>query len=225
MQSSDFWTRITSLYGSQTSPVILCTQSACLASESLVSMGPRPHLWFWRAKQRLLGLNYNSLWVPDLTCDFVHAISVPSIRITSLYGSQTSSVVLACKTETFGPELQFSMGLRPQLSFGVCITAWLAPELQVSMGPRPHLQFCACKTECLASELLVSMGPRPYMSFCACKTAWLASELLVSMCPSPHLRFLHAKQRLLDQNNKSPWLPEITCRFVHAKQRDYHQNY
>ena len=64
-----------------------------------------------------------SLWVPDLTWDFVHAISVPSIRITRLYGSQTSSVVLACKTETFGPELQFSMGPRPQLSFGVCKTA------------------------------------------------------------------------------------------------------
>ena len=128
MQNSDFWTRITSLYGSQTSPVIFCMQSACLASESLVSMGPRPHLWFWHAKQRLLDLNYNSLWVPDLTCDFVHAISVPSIRITSLYGSQTSSVVLACKTETFGPELQFAMGLRPQLSFGVCKTAWLALE-------------------------------------------------------------------------------------------------
>ena len=99
MQNSDFWTRIRSLYGSQTSPVILCMQSACLASESLVSMGPRPHLWFWHAKQRLLDLNYNSLWVPDLTCDFVHAISVPSIRITSLYGSQTSSVVLACNRD------------------------------------------------------------------------------------------------------------------------------
>ena len=64
-----------------------------------------------------------SLWVPHLTCDFVHAISVPSIRITSLYGSQTSSVVMACKTETFGLELEFSMGPRPQLSFGVCKTA------------------------------------------------------------------------------------------------------
>ena len=128
IQNGDFRTRITSLYGSQTWPVIFCMQSACLASESLVSMGPRPHRWFWHAKQRLLDLNYNSLWVPDLTCDFVHAISVPSIRITSLYGSQTSSVVLACKTETFGPELQFAMGLRPQLSFGVCKTAWLALE-------------------------------------------------------------------------------------------------
>ena len=45
---------------------------ACLASELLGSMGPRPHLRFWHAKQRLLDLNYNSLWVPDLNFRFVY---------------------------------------------------------------------------------------------------------------------------------------------------------
>ena len=73
MQNVDFRARIACLYGSQTSPVILCMQSACLASESLVSMGPRPHLWFWHAKHRLLDLNYNSLWVLDLNCHLVYA--------------------------------------------------------------------------------------------------------------------------------------------------------
>ena len=43
-----------------------------LASELLVSMGPSLHLWFFHAKQRLLDQNYKSLWVPDLTCRFVH---------------------------------------------------------------------------------------------------------------------------------------------------------
>ena len=65
------------------------------------------------------------------------------IRNTSLYGTQPSSVVFACKTATLGP------------------------ELQVSMGPRPHLWFFAFKTVTLASELLVSMGPTPHLSFCA----------------------------------------------------------
>ena len=68
MQNSDFWTRITSLYGSQTWPVVL--------------------------------FMYNS---------------VLSIRNTSLYLSNTSSVVFARKT------------------------AWLASELLVSMGPSPHV--------------------------------------------------------------------------------------
>ena len=47
-----------------------CT-TACLPSESLVSIGSRPHLWFMHAKQRLLEQNYKSLWVPVLTCCFV----------------------------------------------------------------------------------------------------------------------------------------------------------
>ena len=49
-----------------------CT-TACLPSEILVSMGPRPHLWILIANQRLLVHNFKSLWVPDLTCRFVLA--------------------------------------------------------------------------------------------------------------------------------------------------------
>ena len=55
--NSDFWSRITSLYGYQTSPVALCMQNGVI-----------------------------------------------SLRITSLDGSQPSSVVFGCKTATFGPE-------------------------------------------------------------------------------------------------------------------------
>ena len=143
--------------------------------------------------------------------------SVLSTRITSLYGSQPSSVVFACKTETLGP------------------------ELQVSMGPRPHLSFCAYKTACRISSLYGSQpsfvvlciqnsdfltritslygsqtspvvlcmqnsklsfritslyGSQPSSVVFACKLANLGPELQVSMDPSPHLWFLHGKQRL-----------------------------
>ena len=47
-------------------------KTACLASEFLVPLGARHHLLFLHAKQRLLDQNYKSLWVPDLTCRFVH---------------------------------------------------------------------------------------------------------------------------------------------------------
>ena len=65
--------------------------------------------------------------------------NVISIKITSLYGSQPASVVIACKTATFGS------------------------ELQGSMDPSHHLWFCAFKTATLASELLVSVGPSPHL--------------------------------------------------------------
>ena len=83
-------------------------------------MGPSPHLWFLHAKQLLLDQIYKSLWMPDLTCRFVHENSVISIRIYSLNGCLPTSVVFACKTVTFGPDLQVSMGARPHLSFCAC---------------------------------------------------------------------------------------------------------
>ena len=116
-----------------------------LASEWLVSMGPSPHLWFLDAKQRLLDQNNKSLWVPDITCRFCTQNRVISSRITSLYGSQLSYVVFACKTATFGPNLQVSMGTRPHLSFCAWKTVWLASEWLVSMGPSPHMLFLDAK--------------------------------------------------------------------------------
>ena len=98
MQNSDFWTRITSLYGSQTWPVVLCMyisvlssrntslywpqtssvvfacKTAWLAPELIVSVDLSPHVWFLNAKQRLFDRNYTSLSVPDISCRFVHAI-------------------------------------------------------------------------------------------------------------------------------------------------------
>ena len=200
MQISDFSTRISSLYRSQTSTMVLAFKTSWLAPELLVSMGPIPHLsflhakqrlldqnfksllspdltyGFLHAKQRLLDQNYKSIWVPDLTYGFLQAHNVISIRITSLYGSQPSSVIFAFKTATFGS------------------------EFQVSMGPRAHLWFFAFKTATLAPEFQISMGPSLHLWFCECKTMWLASALLVSIGPSPHLWFLQAKQQLLDQN-------------------------
>ena len=68
-----------------------------------------------------------------------------STRIASLYKSQLSSVVFACKTAPIVPELLVSIGPRPHLWFFVIKTATLAPELQVSIGPSPHLWFLHAK--------------------------------------------------------------------------------
>ena len=65
--------------------------------------------------------------------------NVISIKITSLYWSQPSSVFFECKAATF------------------------VSELQASLGPCHHLWFCAFKTATFESELLVSMGPSPHL--------------------------------------------------------------
>ena len=54
MQNSDFWIRITSLYGTQPSFVAFVSKTATLGPEKQVSMGPRPHLWFFALKTATL---------------------------------------------------------------------------------------------------------------------------------------------------------------------------
>ena len=66
-------TRIKRQYGFQPSPVVLCMQTATLALDLLVSIGPSPHLRFLHANQRHFDHNCMSLWLPDVTCDFVYA--------------------------------------------------------------------------------------------------------------------------------------------------------
>ena len=170
MQNSAFWTRITNLYGSLRSPVVLCMQysvisnritclyryqplsvvfagktatfgseqqvsmgtrhplsfCACkttgLAHEILVPMGPSPHLWFLHAKQRLLDQH------------------------TSLYGFQTSHVVLCMQNGMISTRITSLYGSQPSPVVFGCITVSFGPEQVVSMSRRHHLSFCACKT-------------------------------------------------------------------------------
>ena len=119
--------------------------------------------------------------------------SVLSIRITSLYWSQPSSVVYACKTAT------------------------LEQDLQVCMGPRPHQWFWAHITACLAQEWKDYMGSSTHVWFCANKSETLAHESLVSIGPSPHLWFLHAKQWLLGQHTSLygyQTSPVVLCKYI-----------
>ena len=140
MENSAFWTRTTNLCGSKTPPVVFacktvtsgpekqasmgpihdlsfcsCT-TACLASELLVSMAPSTLLWFLHANSdfwtRITNL-YGSQTLPVVFC---MQYSVIRTRITCLYGSQPLCVVFACKTATFGVELELSICLRPHLS-------------------------------------------------------------------------------------------------------------
>ena len=123
IQNSDFSTRIASLYGSQPSPVVFSCKTSCLDPELIVSMCPRPHLSF-----------------------------------------------CACKTEWLAPELLDSVGPSPHLRIlhakqrlldrnykslrvsdfdcwlSECTTACLEPEWRLSISPTLHLWFCAFTT-------------------------------------------------------------------------------
>ena len=114
-------------------------------------------------------------------------------RINSIYVTQTSSVVFACKAATLAPEILDSVGPSPHVRLCAFKTATLRPELQVSMSARPHLWICASKTACLLLDLIVSMGSRTHLWIFANKTACLAPKY------------------------KSLWVPDLTCGLVNAK--------
>ena len=139
MQNSDFWTRITNLYGAKRSPVVLCMQYSVISNRITCLYRYQPLSVVFAGKTATFGPAYKTQWVPDLTCRFVHANSVPSIRITSLYGSPSLSVLLCMQNSDFRTSIQVSMGTRHPLSFCASKTSGLAPEILVPIGPSPHL--------------------------------------------------------------------------------------
>ena len=239
--NSDFSTSITTLYCSLPSSVVFGCKTAtlgpdlqvCMGSrphlsfcacktawltpEWLVSMGPCPHLWLLHAKQRILVQSTSLYGYQTSLIVLCVQNGVIYTRMTSLHWFQPSSVVLCLQNSDFKTRLTSLYGSQ---SSSVVLSTHKSVLSTDYMGSSPHLWFWVCKTATLGLELHVSMGPRRHLLFSVCWTACVASELLVSMGPSPHLWFLHAKQRLLDPNSKSLWFPDITCHFVPAIQRD-----
>ena len=174
----------------------LCAcNTAWLASEILVSMGPNPYLWVLHSKQRLLEPNNKSLWVPALICGSCMQNSEFWTRITILYGSQTSPFVLYMQKQRDFHQNDKCIWV-PALICGFSMQNsefWTGIK---SMSHRCNLSFCAsnqsdlhqndkfimvpalisCKTATLRPDLQVCMGPRPHLWVWAHITACLAQE-------------------------------------------------
>ena len=123
--------------------------TAWLAPESLVSMGPNPYLWFLHAKQRLLEQNYKYLCVTALICGFCIHNSAFWTRISSLYVSQTSSVVLSTHNCVLNTRIKRLSVFQPS-PVVLCMqnsdfSTWIASLY----GPSPHLCFLHAKQRLL----------------------------------------------------------------------------
>ena len=123
MQNFDFWTRITSLYGSQTWPVILCMYNSVVNIKITSLYGFQPFFFFFFFIQ-------NSDFCASLTC---------------LYGSKPPRVVLWMLISDFWTRITSLYGSQTWPPFCACTTACLTSELLVSKGPSPHLWFLRSK--------------------------------------------------------------------------------
>ena len=110
------------------------------------------------------------------------------IRISSLYGSQPSSVVFACKTAALGPELQVSMGPSPHLRF-LHAKQRLMDQIYKSLWVPAIICGFVYKNGDFSFRNTSLYGSQPSFVAFTCKTATLGPELIVSIGPSPHLWF------------------------------------
>ena len=165
--------------------------------------------------------------------------NVISIKITSLYVSQPSSVVFACKTANLGPELQVSMGPRPHLCFFCFQNSAFSTRIASLNGSQlSSVVLCIHNSDIMTrinslygsqtSHVVLSMQnnaisirntslywSQPSSVVFACKTEWLAPELLDSVCPRPHLSSCALKNKVISIRNTSLYgshtLPAVLC--------------
>ena len=132
-------------------------------------MGPSPHLWFLDAKPQLLDQNNKFLRVPDITCCFVvskqHVLWVPAFmcgfclqnrdfwtRITSLYGSQTSPVVLCIQNNVICNSITGLYGFQPS-SVVLCLqNCAFRARITILCGSQTPPVVFPCKTATSGTE-------------------------------------------------------------------------
>ena len=170
MQNSAFWTRVTSLYGSQTWPVVLCMYNSGLNIRITCLYGSQPSRVVFGCKTAPFGPNNKSLWVTDITCRFVHAIQrwlAPELLVAM--GPYPYLWFLHSKQRLLEPN---NKSLRiPDISCRRVHAIKACTRITCLYGSQPLSVVFGCKTATFWAELQVSMGPRHDLSFCGCKTA------------------------------------------------------
>ena len=195
LQNSDFRTRLTSLYGSQNSSVVLSTHNSVLSTRI------KRLCWFQPSRVVLC------MQITDF-----------STWITSLYWSQPSSVVFACKTASFGPAYKSLWA--PDLTCRFVHTnSVISTRNTTFSGFQPSSVVLCIPNSALMTKIGSLYESQPSCVVFGCKRATFGLELQGSFVQKPHLLFFHAKLRLLDQNNNSLWVPDMTCHCVHVQQR------
>ena len=166
--------------------------TAWLASEILVSMGPNPYLWFLHAKQRLLEQNYEYLCVTALICGFCIHNSAFWTRISSLYGSQTSSVVLSTHNCVLNTRIKRLYVFQPS-------------PVVLCMQHSDFSTWIASLYGSQTSYVLFFLHAKQRLLDQNNKSLWV---------PDITCRFVHAIQRDYHQNYLSLWIQTLSVVFA-----------
>ena len=199
MQNSDFWTRITSLYGSQTWSVVLCMQNSVISTGITSLYGTQPSslifagktVWFAPEWQVYMSSS------PYLRFFFMQNSDFRT-RLTNLYWSHTSSVVLSTHNSVFSTRIKRLYGFQPS----PVVSCMQINDFNTRMASLYGFELSSLVLFMQNSDFKTNVyWSKPSSVVFACKTATFGPAY------------------------KSLWVPDITCRFVHAKQRDEQLNY
>ena len=152
MQNSDFWTRITSLYFSQTWPAILCMYKSILSIRITSLYGSQHSSVVFACKTATFGSAHKSLSVPDLTYHFEHTKNVISTRITSVYGFHPSSVVLCILNGDLRTKIACFYGSQTSPVVLCMQYSVISNRITSLYGFQPSSVVFACKTASFGPE-------------------------------------------------------------------------
>ena len=150
--------------------------TAWLAPEQFVSMGPSTYLLLLHAKRRDLHQNDKSIWVPALICGFWLQNSVFWYRNLRLYGSQTSPVAVCSQNIVSGTRIKSLCGSQTSPAVMCMQNSVRSTRITSLYGSQTSPVVFGCKTVTFGLELQVSVVPRPHLWFLACKTPTFGPE-------------------------------------------------
>ena len=156
-------------------------------------MGPSPHLWFLHAKQRLLDQSKSLYGCQTSLVVLCMQNSVICTRISSLHGFQPSSVVLCMQNSDFRTRLTSLYGSQSSSVVLSTHNSVLSTRIKRLYEFQP-------------SPVILCMQKRDF------------STRITSLCwrIDPTCVYFNAIQRILDQNFKSLWVPDLICGFEHT---------
>ena len=157
-------TRINSLYGSQTSPVVLCMQNKVIIIRITSLYGSQPSSVVFACKSATFGSDFQVSIDPSLRLLICEWNRVLRSRMMLVYCSQPSSVVLCIQNSDFSIRITSLYGSQTSpVGLWMQNRVWIDPEWRLPIGPSLNLWFWALKTATLASESIVSMRPSRHL--------------------------------------------------------------
>ena len=171
MQNSDFRTGIQVSMGTRPHLSFCAYKTTWLALESIVSMGSSPHRWFCAFKTAPLGPKLHVSMDPSPYLWFLHTKQRLLEQHTSLYGYQTSPVVLCIQNSMLSTKIKRLYGFQPSRVVLCMQISDFSTWITTPYLSQPSSVVFACKT--------ATFGP-------AYKSLWV---------PDLTCRFVHTKQR------------------------------